>query len=284
VSSPTYAASHSGRLQIKGPGSVYSGPGALVAEAVGAGTTDQFQLQVVNTGSELAQYNIKLLRVGLPANSGLYTGSLALTPLAAGPDGYYTAQIAPGKSQSFTLKVEVPSGTPQGSIDNYVVLYATDGTQLGYDIAQTEIKAPTYGATAADVFAKQGSQPYVGGSVNGQITSSPATSVGGSATYTVKLQNNGPVPAAVFGRLSTWLDCSTIVVKDGTVDVTAALLNGTYATPVLAVHAAKTLSVTMKPTMAAGSCGAYDFVDFSARNAGNTVSHEVSLFMSFPAG
>jgi hypothetical protein len=283
VSTPTFAASHSGRLQIKGPGSVYSGTYTYAAEAVGAGSTDQFQLQVVNTGTEVAQYRIHVLHDGPQASSGLYTGSLALTPLAAGPDGYYTAPIAPGKTQSFTLKVVVAAGTPQASINNYVYLNATDGTDLGWVTARTEIKAPTYGTTAIDLFAKQGSQAYVGGSVIGQITSSPATSVGGSAAYTVKLQNDGTVPGPISASISPRSeDCTSVVVKDGTADVTAALLNGTYVTPTLAVHSARTLAVTIK-RVGGASCEPLDYVEFLTHDPANTLEREVLLVMPFPA-
>jgi hypothetical protein len=283
ASSPSNAASHSGRLQIKGPGSVYSGPEAWAFRAVGAGTTAQFDLQVVNTGSQLAQYNIKATRQDPEGSMDLYTGSTSVTTLAFGPDGYYTAPIAPGRSQSFTLKVAVPAGTPQNSINTFIELRGTDGTQIDWSEAVTEIKAPTYGTTAADVFAKQGSQAYIGGSLDDQATSSPAISVGGSAAFTVKLQNDGFDPGVVAVQAYTGFDCDSIVVKDGTADVTAAVLNGTYVTPTLAVHAARTLSVTMKRTGAAG-CGSYDVVTFFAHDAGNTVQHNATLVTPFPAG
>ena len=279
VSSPSSAASHAGELRIKGPGTLYSGNGAVVSEAVAAGTTDKFELLVVNTGSTLAQYNIKVSNYGLLANVDLFAGTLVLSPLSSSPDGYYTAPIAPGKSQALTLKVAIPSGSPQGSAVVSVSLQATDGTYLGSVTSQTEVKAPTYGTTDADVFAKQGSQPYIGGSVNGQIATAPAINVGGSAVFTVKLQNDGSVPASVGASMYTASDCSAVVVKDGTVDITTAMQDGTYSTPVLGVHAARTLKVTFTRTSAAG-CGPYDYVYVQGYG---TVSHYTYTLVPYPA-
>jgi hypothetical protein len=282
VMSPSSAASHSGEIRIKGPGSLYSGNGAFVSEAVSVGATDKFELQVVNTGATLAQYNIKVSQFGLPANVNLYAGTLALTPLSSSPDGYYTSPIAPGKSQALVLKVAIPSGSPQDSVQVGLILYATDGSALGYVTAQTNVKAPTYGTSAYDVFAKQGSQPYIGGSVDAQATSSPALKVGDAAAFTVKLQNDGPAPAAVHGYLEATLSCATLTVKDGTTDVSEALIDDSYVTPVLAVHAAKTLKVTFVRTGASG-CNPYDYGTIYAHDTGFANFHYAYLIASYPA-
>jgi len=282
VSAPSTAASYSGALRIKGPGSVYSGNESLVSLPVAVGGTAKFGLQVANTGPSLAQFNVKVVSYGLPANANLYAGTLVLTPLSSGPDGYYTAPIAAGRSQALTLKVTVPAGSPQGSAGVEVYLYATDGSFLTYVNAIAEVKAPAYGTTATDAFAKQGSQAYVGGSVSAQIATSPALNVGSSAAFTVKLQNDGPVPAAIQGRVDTFPSCTSIVVKDGTADVTAALASDTYSTPVLAVHAARTLKVTIT-RISAGGCSTFDFASFYAHTPGYTDSHYVYTLVPFPA-
>lgn len=281
-SGPSSAASQNGELRIKGPGTLYSGDGAVVSEAVAAGTADSFELQVFNKGTTLAQYNVRVSHTGLPAAVDLYAGSLLLTHLSSGPDGYYTAPIASGKFQALTLKVLIPAGSPQGSTTVNIHLYSTDGHYLSGVNARTDIKAPTYGTTATDLFARQGGQPYVGGSVNDQFATSPAINVGGSSVFTVKLQNDGPVPAAVRGRAYVYNDCSTFVVKDGAVDVTAAFLADTYVTPVLAVRAARTLTVTFKRTLAAG-CGPMDYASFVAHNVTPSSIHYAVLIVPFPA-
>lgn len=289
TASPSSAASTGGKLLIKGPGSVYSSsnanvpPYAYVSENVGPGATDQFELQVKNTGETLAQFNLKLFNFGpLPATADLYTGSVFLTPLAQGPDGYYTAPIQPGKTQALTLKVKIPAGSPQGSEIVGITLNSTDGTFITGAYAQTDVKAPTYGTSNHDVFFKQGSQAFVGGSVDDQVATSPALALNGSAAFSVKLQNDGATPTTIRGGLGGGAPhCSTIVVKDGTTDVTAAVLAGTYTTPVLAVHGAKTLAVTVKRT--AASCPyPFDTWLVSADNGVNTSNHVGNLLVPYP--
>lgn len=282
LASPSSAASHSGDLVIKGPGTLYSGDGAIVSEAAAVGAAVRFELKVVNTGTTLAQYNIRVVQTGLPATADLYSGSLALTPLSSSPDGYYTSPMAPGKSQAFVLKVTIPAGSAQGSAATHVVLFSTDGHVLGNVLAQTEVKAPTNGTTPTDIFAKQGSQSYVGGSVSAQMSTSPALKVGGSAAFTVKLQNDGPTSTTVRGYAIATLGCAIVTIKDGVTDVTAGVLGDSYATPVLAIHEARTLKVTVTRNAATG-CGPHDFITFFAHDIGFANSHYVYLVMPYPA-
>jgi hypothetical protein len=291
ICSPATAASHQGRLQLKGVGSYYSGPGTVVAEAVAAGTTDQFALQVVNTGTTVAQYNIKVVSSGLAAKSDLYTGSLLLTPLASSPDGYYTVALAPGKAQTFALKVVVPKGTPQGTIKNAVSLHATDGTALGgTSYALTEIKPPTYGSTSEDLYARQGSQAWVGDPSSqdfndGQTASAPALKIGDKAVFSVKVQNDGPDPSTGFGIAAYYPSpagggfCSTFTIKDGTRDVTNEMVLGAalgwYAGPALAVHASKTFTVTATRTVGASCSRANDQLAFQTEFTNQTVTVNV---------
>lgn len=276
------AASQSGELRIKGPGSLYSGDDSVVSEAVAAGTVDTFELLVVNKGTTLAQYNIQVTQSGVPATAELYSGTLLLSPLASGPDGYYTAPIASGKTQALTLKIKIPLGTPQSSATAAVRLFSTDGNVLSTVNARTEIKAPTYGTTAADLFLRQGAQPFIGGSVIGQLATAPAINVGGSAAFTFKLQNDGAVPAAVQGQAYVYADCATFVIKDGAVDVTAAFIAGTYVTPVLAVRTARTLTMTFKRTLSTG-CGSIDYASVVGHNADNSAYNYAIAIAPYPA-
>jgi hypothetical protein len=254
VSSSSSAASHSGHLEFKGPGSAYThGPTGLTAEAVGAGSTAAYEIRVVNTGTELGQFNLRVETYGLPSNANLYSGSLSLSPMSAGPDGYWTAPIKPGAYQALVLKVNIPAGSTQGTAFAQVQLNASNGTLLEYNYMRTEVKAPSNGTLAYDLFAHQGSQPPVGGSVGGQGTASPALNIGQSGVYKVELQNDGPVPAVIRAAIVLSSSCLTMVVKDGTADVTAAVVANSYTTPVLAVHGSRTLTVTLKHVSAA--CG-----------------------------
>jgi hypothetical protein len=285
VPSPGYAASHEGRLQLKGPGSLYSGPDTMISEAVSAGQTATFEVQVVNTGSTLAQYNLRTTESGLPADSQLFAGALGLTPLASSPEGYYTQPLQPGKAQTFTLKVTMPASSPQGTAIVLLTLFATDGTFLGGSYALTEIKAPRYGASSASVFARQGFQPWVGGStLSSQATTSPAVKPGSTASFKVKLQNDGSAPAAIHASMSRSLACGDFVARDGSTDVTAALLFGSYATPVLGVHEARTLTVvfTRSPTCDPGND--YDMALFTARNGTGTEVNRVQTLAPHAVG
>ncbi|RNL79778.1 hypothetical protein [Nocardioides marmorisolisilvae] len=281
---PSFAASQDGILLIKGPGSVYSGPSAYVSENVAAGSVDQFELLVKNRGTSLAQYNIKILTEGLHATVDLYTGSVLLSPLPLTDDGYYTAPIQPGKTQPLTLKVKIPAGSPQGKTVVSFGLFSTDGNYLADAYAETDVKAPTYGTFAYDVYAKQGGQNYTGGSIDQQAMTSPAIAYNATATFSVKLQNDGGSPSAIVGRLenSEYLQCSTVTVKDGAVDVTRAVIAGTYTTPVLAVHASKTLTVSFKRTVSL-CYQSVDFAQFDGQSPSNQFAwRNVNLIVPYP--
>jgi len=284
VASPAGAASHAGALRIKGLGSVYSGSFSVVAETVAPNATDTFELQVVNTGTELAQYNVKAFLSGtIPATVDITAGSLSLKPLVSGPDGYYTSPIAPGKTLALNLKITIPAGSPQGSVYGRVDLSATDGAFLDRVTGLTEVKAPTYGTTGYDLFAKHASQTsYVGGSLSAQAAASPAISVGSSTTFNIKLQNDGAAPGRVGGLLDVDATCSDITVKDGSADVTAAMLAGTYLTPVLAVHGSKALTVTFKRFTLTG-CGVFDEAIVSALDTNSYEYHYSYLVVPLPA-
>jgi hypothetical protein len=284
VSSPSSAASHSGHLEFKGPGSAYThGPNGLTAEAIGAGSTAAYEIRVVNTGTELGQFNLRVVTYGIASNTDLYSGSLSLSPMSAGPDGYWTAPIKPGGYQALVLKVNIPAGSPQGTAFAQVQLNASDGTLLEYNYMRTEVKAPSNGTLAYDLFAHQGSQPPVGGSVTAQGTASPALNIGQSGVYKVELQNDGPVPAAIKATVSLLSTCLTMVVKDGTVDVTAAVAADTYTTPVLAVHGSRTLTVTLKHVSAACGTG-YGYAVAYAHRPTDPYYYGISAFLLAPFG
>lgn len=292
IAAPGTAASPSGLLRIKGPGFLYSGGGSstccnngFVSEAISAGQTAQFELQVVNTGSALTQYNVKLDLHGLPASARLYTGSLLLTQVPVGPEGYFTAPIAPGKNQGLTLKVSIPAGSVQGSASVWITLSSTGGSYLSSGVAQAEVKAPTYGTTSTDVFAKQGVQPWVGGSVEGpgQAMTSPAVVPGGSAVFSVKLQNDGTEPAAIRVSAGPTNLCSVMSIKDPVMgNVTDSMMNGSYSTGTLAVHASRTLTITVKRTSTV-NCPAYDSAPISASIGAWTNFHTVNLITPYPS-
>ncbi len=268
VPSPAQAASTSGALAVRGPGSVYTGtshPSGLddgnytfVSQAVGAGQTISYGIEVFNTGAETAQYKIKLEDIGGPARkTDLLAGSLVLTTLSAGPDGYVTNPIAPGKFQALTMKVTVPAGTPQTGLQTYVHLLSTSGAAIDTAWVITEIKAAANGTHKFDVFARQGSQPFVGGTAGDdfQVATAPAQKVGVAATFNVKVQNNLPQASEAAVYLLIDPNCTAVTVKDGSADVTAGITQGNYyITTLVKPGGFHAFTVTMKKLNNSADC------------------------------
>lgn len=262
---------YGGSLAVRGPGSVYSGSSqpsgaegdaAFVSLAVGAGAIATYGIQVHNTGTELTQYRVLIESAdGPPRKTDLLAGSLLLSRLASSPEGYFTDPIAPGKSQTLTLKVTVPAGTPQATLRTNVHLRAINGSAFDTAWIYTEIKAPASGPHAVDIFARQGSQPFVGGTEEAQVATAPAVKIGGIATFNVKLQNNRAVAKYVAAAIPGAPECATLTVKDGSVDVTASIVGNVYLTPPVKPGGFRNLTVTMKRI--AGPCSRWTGVGMS---------------------
>lgn len=275
VSAPISAApavSHNGRVDIKGPGSVYNrGPDTIAVEAVNPGSTAIFEVKVVNTGVDVGQFNVRLVSF---FGANLLAGSVTLTKLATGPDGYWTPPIAPGKYQALTLKWVVPAGAARGS-STYAQVYlsAANGAFQGTTIVIAEVAAPSSGGTtAADILIRQGNQLFVGGTHNPQRSSSPALLVGQKATFNLRLENNGSSPSAIAAYVQQPPDpCVTMTIKAGTTNVTSAMMSGTYVTPVLTVGGVQALTVEYQ--LMHPSCSTYytyAVTEFRARRAGTS--------------
>lgn len=263
---PAAAGSQDGYLAIRGPGSVYSGipgDGGEVSLAVAAGGTATYSLQVVNSGTELAQYNIRLTASGAQKVVVL-KGSVDVSKLVARDDGYFTAGIAPAKAEVLTVKVTVPAGTPQGTFTTGVTLRSTDGFVLSYGGLITEV--PGTGNTQADIYARQGNQLYVGGSLD-QLATSAGVAKGASVTFQVKAQNDSSTPKAMGVFFDRHPQCGTFTVKDGSTDITDQFWNDGssfhgYPTSTLKPGASKVLTVVYKRTAGVG-CGPNETATFS---------------------
>ncbi|QSR27481.1 hypothetical protein CFH99_17810 [Nocardioides aromaticivorans] len=241
------AASHDGNLVVKGPGGSAYTDGYLVSQVGKEGVTLTYTFQVRNTGSTLAQFRIQI-NDWTGAQAHLYDGSLLLKSLASSPDGYYTKAIPAGGNQTLTIKIAVPGGTAAYEHYSTVNLYATDGTYVDSFYLIAEEPAFLTGATSHDLFIKQGSQAAVGGPGRSyQIATAPTISGTQVATFTAILQNStSSTPATIGFRIDGPYGCGTVTVKDGSLDVTAAALAGTYQSPPLAKLGKKNLTVTVK--------------------------------------
>lgn len=244
---PATAASHDGLLLVKGVGGSAYTNSYLISQPGKEGATLSYSFQVRNTGTTLAQYRINVLD-DTDLEAQLYDGTLLLKPLASSPDGYYTKAIPAGGNQALTVKVVVPAGTPTYQHYSRIQLAATDGSFLDYFYVIAEEPAVLTGSTATDLFVKQGGQAALGGSGHDfQILTAPTISGTTAATFSAVLQNSSAAPSVIGFHLYSYQGCSTAVtVKDGSLDVTAAALAGTYVTPSLAKAAKKTLTITFK--------------------------------------
>jgi hypothetical protein len=246
---PASAASHAGEVLLRGPGgSAYTR--AYAVSLVGKeGATMTYTFQVRNTGTTLAQYRINI-QDWSGAQAQLYDGTLLLKSLASSPDGYYTKPIAPGGNQALTLKIPIPVGTAPVEHYSSVNLYATDGAFIDSKNLIAEEPAVLTGSTAQDLFVKNGGQLAVGGPGRpAQAMTAPTISGTQAAVFTATLQNS-TAASAVIGFQLYDDGCAQVVVKDGSLDVTAAARNGTYQTPPLARLGKRNLTISVKNVLA----------------------------------
>ena len=249
---PAHAAA-SGYLLIKGTGSVYTS-NDIVNLGVTPGSSKTWGLKVVNTGGVPQQFKLALTGSSSPhAATELFSGSTRL------PSPYYTPLIAPGKSLALSLKVTVLQGAPAAEYLASVSMRDPE-TNLGIDAATADANA-TYqtGTKRNDLFIKTGSQPFVGGSIT-QNTTATALKPGNTATFVLRVRNDGGTPAATTLDGSVHTSCPgdfTVVIKQGTQDVTSSVMAGTYSAGVLTPGAKKELKLTVKLKTASTCTAAY---------------------------
>lgn len=248
---PAGAASTAGRLGIHAAGSVYAGTNAIIAVPTAPSGVATYTIAVFNRGTSLAQYDLQLfLPDGVTAS--LSSGTVTTTPLAVSADGYFTKPIAPGKAEVLTLKAKTPlNATRHDSYIGFIELFTTDGAFLDAVEFINTVKATVGTSTNDLVTTAPGSAAVVAEPDFATITTAEPIKAGGAAVYTVKFQNDGPAPAAIHGMLSRAGACASpypLVAKVGSVDVTPALLAGTFVTPTLAHGKSVTVVITVHGT------------------------------------
>ncbi len=258
----------SGYLLIHGVGTSFAGNHSANTIATTAGASVSFPFKVKNTGSSTAQFNLTVGNGPLVCPSScayatisLTSGSLVVTPLTQGPNGYFTPQIPAGQTATFTLKVTVPTGEAAGNVlGQFIILTDTAHHELDRVIAGEVITNTAKGTLAADQFVTgSGGQHAVGDPlVVGEYVTDPAISLGAKATYTVKLQNDSTETQPITYHLYDEFGCGSYypaTVKSGTTDITAAAEAGTYVTPALAPGKSVSLTVTVSHTALPNWCG-----------------------------
>lgn len=224
AAAPAHAAA-SGRLLIKGTGSVYAHNNVVNLGIIPGQGTKSWSYKVVNTGSAPQQFKLTYDTSGPGFTATLFRGYNAV------PSPFYTAPVPAGGTVTFTLKIAVAAGQPQGEYVAGVTLRDPE-TGSPLDITEYADANATYqtGTTRHDLFLKTGSQPFVGGSV-GQFITANTIKIGQVATFTVRLQNDGGAPAPIHldgGEANLCPGSFAWTAKDGTTDVTAAVDAGTY--------------------------------------------------------
>ncbi|WP_183095880.1 choice-of-anchor D domain-containing protein [Nocardioides stalactiti] len=245
-------------LKVLGIGSLYTGHDRTVTRTVKtSGTLMKYKLGVVNESGAPQTYKIRLTRSGaVGARTVWSTGVGAKELTIDGVGNFITPVVQPGKTGTFELRV-TPTAPGQVTTVVDVDLLTPDGFHVEGISTETNTAAPLNGTSGFELFAGQGSQPLVGGPVNGQTATSPALNVGQSTSFKVRLKNNSTTARQIGLRLTPTPGCAgsfTVTVKAGTAVITTAALAGTYLTPSLGATKYKDITVSIKRT--AVGCGA----------------------------
>ena len=280
-----------GVLIVHGPGSVYAAPGSIVTAVTTAGGTATYAAEVVNRGTDLAQFTVHLSGFG-PGALTFTSGSTNITTVAEAERGYFTKLLAPGKSEALTLKVKMPTGTSQitresGSIE----LTDTDGNFLNSTSYETEIKATT-GPYAGDMYTSTAGESAVitEPQVFGADIAAEAIKPNGKTSFTVKVQNDSQTPGQYTLIFDEFVPCGDptaavfpVSVKVGSTDITPAVEAGAYQTPVLAHGKSLTLTVAVSyPPMPPAGCGSEQYALVDIGN-GQSFAGETNLLVNLSA-
>jgi hypothetical protein len=239
-------------LKVLGVGSVYTGHDHLVTRTVDA-TGDQmtYKLGVLNEDSVAHTYRIRLTQTGAAATAEVWTSGFNAKVLPTDADGYFvTPTIGAGKVVLFQLRV-TPTAPGQVIAGVRADLLTDTGLLIEGLDTETNTAAPAAGTSSFELFAKQGTQPFVGGPVSGQTATGPALNVGQSSIYTLRLKNDGSTSQKIGLRVTDVDGCAgsfTTTVKVGTKVWTTEAFAGTYLTPLLAPGKYTQVTVTVKRT------------------------------------
>jgi hypothetical protein len=239
-------------LKILATGSVYAGRDHLVTGTVDApGDQMTYKLGVLNEDSVAHSYRIRLTRSGSPATAEVWTSGFGAKVLPTDADGsFVTPSIGAKKVVLFTLRV-TPTAPGQTISAVDADLLTASGLLIEGVRTQTNTAAPASGTSSFDLFAKQGTQPYVGGPVDGQTVTAPALNIGQTANFTLRLKNDGTTAQQIGLKVTDVDGCAgsfVVAVKVGVKIWTDEAFAGTYLTPLLAPGKVTQATVTIKRT------------------------------------
>jgi hypothetical protein len=298
ASSANAAGGERGQLLIKGPGSLYTGQRADVAESVAAGSTATFMLKIRNTSSTTEQYNFwvgysdkSCTVASCSVHAVLTTGGVDVTALAAASN-YYTEPIAPGGTQIYTLKLtpSTKNSTPGDYFQWIGVLNDTAGYEVSGGVFADLNVIRSTGTSGADQFVSSTGSPATSRApaVAWTFVSAPSVVVNKTFTYTVKLMNDSPTPSSISYDLQPFDQCSSyfpLRITQGTRNVTLAVVRNQYSTGTLAHGASVTLTITGTYSPGGADCletnsgeGTEGWESDARDSAGDRT--EISLFFS----
>lgn len=237
-------------LKVLGIGSVYSGRNQLVTRGVTApGKVMVYKLGILNEDALGRSYKLRLSPSGSPATAQVWTTGFGAKVLATdGSGNFVTPLVAAGKVLTVELKV-TPTAPGQHLSRVDVDLLTDFGATIESVSTETNTPAPAKGTSSYELTATQGSQPYVGGPVSDQTATAPALNVGQSATFTVRLKNDGTTATNIGLKVTDVDGCAgsfTTVVRVGTAVWTNEALAGTYTTPLRSPGQYTTVQVVVK--------------------------------------
>lgn len=236
-------------LAVRGVGYLYTGRDRLVTRVVSrVGVTATYGVAVMNEDAVSRGYRIRLVTDGTPATVQLKPAGLgpALTPNPAGD--FMLGQIEPGTTAKYSLLV-TPTGSGPAPSRVRVVLQTTFDAPIESIETETNVAAPPQGTSSFELFARQGSQPFIGGPTDAGTMTGPALGVGGSATYVVRLRNDGAEASQIGLRLTDIDACDesfAVTAKEGTRNVTDRVYAATYTTRELRPGAYQDIRVTIR--------------------------------------
>lgn len=271
-------------LDIRGPGWVFTdGAGNQVTMAVSPTATALFTVRVNNRGPVSRSYKLSstltqgtaTVRV-LPAGGG--------TELPRADDGtWVTPTIGAGASQAFQLRVD-PTGAGQPTARLVFKLLAGNRAEFDRGRFDANTQSTARGTDAFGIFARAGSQPWVGGPVV-QTTTMNSLAARGTGRYLVRLRNDSAAAAPIKVRLAAasnacWKLRVTAPSGLSRVDVTAAVLGSGYTSPRLAIGGYVDLFADV--TRVANGCGAARWT--ATTYAGDVAKRRVVLLANAAVG
>lgn len=264
---------------FRGPGSYYTTADEAKATITVAdhGNVAQYYVKVTNTGATATSYNFVLDKSGTNSNAQVNIKGGAILALDANGN-WATPVIQPGKYREFAVKV-TPNGSGQ-SISNVLVnLRHPNGALASRSYTETNTDAPLKGTDSFGLFAKAGSQRWVGGSFDGQTTTNQSLALNQTATFTTRLRNDGTTARSlIYSVAGSTNACWTRVVKVGTTDVTGAATGAGYVTKTLNPGQYLDVKVLVKRVATTGCAG----IQFTAQTRDNGVLKHFSHLLTNP--